>query len=54
MQAGLPVPLLLLRSEECEGPDLIYLPEVPFDIDQFFGKGKGTAEKEILYCDRSL
>ena len=44
MQAGLPVPLLLPRSEECEGPDLIYLPEVPFDIEPFLGKGKGSAE----------
>lgn len=25
----------LARTEECEGPDLIYLPEVIFDIDKF-------------------
>ena len=25
----------LARTEECEGPDLIYLPEVVFDIDKF-------------------
>lgn len=25
----------LARTEECEGPDLIYLPEVTFDIDKF-------------------
>jgi len=25
----------LARTEECEGPDLIYLPEVVFDIDRF-------------------
>ncbi len=31
----------LARTEECEGPDLIYLPEVTFDIDKF---RKTTAE----------
>ncbi|MCI9071765.1 MAG: 6-phosphofructokinase [Lachnospiraceae bacterium] len=31
----------LARTEECEGPDLIYLPEVVFDIDKFH---KTTAE----------
>ena len=25
----------LARTEDCDGPDLIYLPEVPFDIDKF-------------------
>ncbi len=25
----------LAKTEECEGPDLIYLPEIPFDIDKF-------------------
>ena len=25
----------LARSEDCEGPDMIYLPEVTFDIDKF-------------------
>ena len=25
----------LSRSEDCDGPDLIYLPEVPFDLDMF-------------------
>lgn len=28
----------LAKTEECEGPDLIYLPEVPFDIDAFLAK----------------
>lgn len=28
----------LARTEECEGPDLIYLPEVVFDIDKFLKK----------------
>ena len=28
----------LSRGEDCEGPDLIYLPEIPFDIDAFMTK----------------
>ena len=28
----------LARTEECDGPDLIYLPKVPFDIDKFLTK----------------
>ena len=28
----------LAKTEECEGPDLIYLPEVIFDIDNFLKK----------------
>ncbi len=28
----------LARTEECEGPDLIYLPEITFDIDKFLEK----------------
>lgn len=30
----------LAKTEECEGPDLIYLPEIPFDIDAFLAKIK--------------
>ena len=30
----------LAKTEECEGPDLIYLPELPFDIDKFLEKIK--------------
>ena len=26
---------ILAKGEDCEGPDLIYLPEVPFDIAKF-------------------
>ena len=26
---------ILAKGEDCEGPDLIYLPEVPFDIEKF-------------------
>lgn len=28
----------LARTEECEGPDLIYLPEIAFDVDKFLKK----------------
>ena len=28
----------LAKSEDCEGVDLIYLPEVPFDVDKFMEK----------------
>ena len=28
----------LSKGEDCEGPDLIYLPEVAFDIEKFLGK----------------
>ena len=35
---------VLAKSEDCEGPDLIYLPEVPFDVDGFFEKGKKLYE----------
>ncbi len=28
----------LSKQEDCAGPDLIYLPEVPFDIDNFMAK----------------
>ena len=44
----------LAKTEDCEGPDLIYLPEVPFDIEKFLGQGKRTPEEEILYCDRCI
>ena len=28
----------LSKGEDCDGPDLIYLPEVPFDLDNFVAK----------------
>lgn len=31
---------VLAKSEDCEGPDLIYLPEVAFDVDDFLKKVK--------------
>ena len=36
----------LARTEECEGPDLIYLPEVPFDIDKFLKKVQELLKKK--------
>jgi len=36
----------LARTEECEGPDLIYLPEIPFDIDKFLKKVKDLLKKK--------
>ena len=34
----------LSKGEDCEGVDLIYLPEVPFDIDKFMIKVKALCE----------
>ena len=36
----------LAKGEDCPGPDLIYLPEVPFDIQKFTKKVKGLLEKQ--------
>ena len=36
----------LARTEDCDGPDLIYLPEVPFDIDKFLVKVKDLLKKK--------
>ena len=36
----------LAKCEECSGPDLIYLPEVPFDMDAFTAKVKSLLEKK--------
>ena len=36
----------LARTEDCDGPDLIYLPEVPFDIDKFLVKVKELLKKK--------
>ena len=36
----------LSRTEECDGPDLIYLPEIPFDIDKFLKKVKELLKKK--------
>ncbi|MDO5134613.1 MAG: 6-phosphofructokinase [Eubacteriales bacterium] len=36
----------LAKTEDCDGPDLIYLPEVPFDIDKFLVKVKELLKKK--------
>lgn len=36
----------LAKTEECDGPDLIYLPEVPFDIDKFHKKVQELIKKK--------
>ena len=36
----------LAKTEECEGPDLIYLPEVPFNVDKFLKKVKELLQKK--------
>ena len=36
----------LSRGEDCDGPDAIYLPELPFDIDKFVEKVKGLLAKK--------
>ncbi|MCI8293442.1 MAG: 6-phosphofructokinase [Hespellia sp.] len=36
----------LAKGEDCEGPDLIYLPELPFDLDQFLSRVKKLLEKK--------
>ena len=39
----------LAKQEDCEGPDLIYLPEVPFDIDKFVEKVENLLkEKDVV------
>jgi len=36
----------LAKTEDCEGPDLIYLPEVHFDVDKFLSNVKELLEKK--------
>ena len=36
----------LARTEDCDGPDLIYLPELTFDIEKFTGRVKKLLEKK--------
>lgn len=40
----------LAKTEDCDGPDLIYLPELPFDINKFLKKVKDllTKKKSII------
>ena len=36
----------LAKSEDCDGPDLIYLPEAPFHIDKFLAKVRELLKKK--------
>ena len=36
----------LAKTEDCEGPDLIYLPEIPFDVEKFLAKVKDLLTKK--------
>ena len=36
----------LAKGEDCFGPDLIYLPELPFDIEAFSEKVKDLLAKK--------
>lgn len=36
----------LAKCEDCEGVDLIYLPEVPFDVDKFMAKVRRLFERK--------
>ncbi|MCR4750864.1 MAG: 6-phosphofructokinase [Eubacterium sp.] len=36
----------LAAGEDCEGPDMIYLPEISFDVDTFVAKVKDLLEKK--------
>ena len=36
----------LAKSEDCDGPDLIYLPEVPFDVGKIPCKSKRSSESK--------
>ena len=36
----------LARTEECDGPDLIYLPEITFDMDKFLKKVQELVKKQ--------
>ncbi len=42
----------LSKGEDCEGPDLIYLPEVAFDMDKFMAKVKDLLDtkKSAVIC----
>ena len=43
----------LSKGEDCEGPDLIYLPELPFDVEKFVEKVKSLLEKKHFGEDLS-
>ena len=36
----------LAKGEDCDGPDAIYLPEIPFDLDKFVEKCRNLLQKK--------
>ena len=42
----------LAKGEDCDGPDAIYLPELPFDVDKFIAKCKSLLAKKncVVMC----
>ncbi|MCD7968113.1 MAG: 6-phosphofructokinase [Clostridiaceae bacterium] len=36
----------LAKCEDCEGPDMIFLPEIPFDVDTFMKKAEGLHKRK--------
>ncbi len=36
----------LAKGEDCDGPDAIYLPEIPFDVDKFVDKCRNLLKKK--------
>ncbi len=36
----------LAKGEDCEGPDMIFLPEIPFDVDEFMKKVEQLQKKK--------
>ncbi len=42
----------LSRGEDCKGPDMIFLPEIPFDMDFFMKKTQELLEREgsVVVC----
>lgn len=42
----------LSKGEDCDGPDLIYLPEIPFDVENFKARVKEllTKKSSIVVC----
>lgn len=37
---------VMAKGEDCDGPDAIYLPEIPFDVDQFIQKCKDLLKEK--------
>ena len=50
----------LAKTEDCDGPDLIYLPEVPFDTERFLKKVKELLKKKssiviaVTFCRKEI